>query len=84
MFDVILRTYTMLLCVTIIVYIILPYIANRLRYKSFAVAELNFSLLENIHGWMVVLHGKAYCTGYLTGKVLRHRSICENRETFPP
>ena len=31
------------------------------------VAELNFNLLENIHGWTVALHGKAYCTGYFTG-----------------
>ena len=53
---------------------------NRLRWKSFAVAELNFNSLENICGWMVVLHGKAYCTGYFTGKVSRYRSI---RETCP-
>ena len=62
----------------------LLYIANRSSQKSFAVAELNFNSLEKICGWMVVLHGKAYCTGHFTGKVLRYRSICENRETFPP
>ena len=54
------------------------------RWKSFRVAELNFSSLENIYGWMVVLHGKAYCTGYFTGKVSWYRSICKNCETFPP
>ena len=46
------------------------------------VAELNFNSLENIHGWMVVLHGKAYYTGYFTGKVLRYWSIHENRSTL--
>ena len=30
------------------------YIANCSRWKSFAVAELNFKLLENICNWMVV------------------------------
>ena len=37
----------------------------RMRYckllevgKNFAVAELNCNLLENIHGWPVVLHGQ--------------------------
>ena len=54
------------------------------RWKSFAVTELNFNLLENICGWMVVLHGKTYCTGYFTGKVSRYGSIRENHETFPP
>ena len=54
------------------------------RGRSFAVAGLNFNLLENIRGWMVVLHGKAYCTGYFTRKVSRYWSIRENRETFPP
>ena len=62
---------------------ILPYIANRSRYKSFAVAELSFHSLENIRGWMVVLHGKAYYTGDFTGKILQYQSIRENRKTFP-
>ena len=29
---------------------------NRLRWKSFAVAKLNFNSLENIRGWTIVLH----------------------------
>ena len=33
---------------------------------------------------MVVLHGKAGCTGYFTGKVLLYQSIRENGETFLP
>ena len=39
---------------------LVPYIANRSRWKSFTVTELNFISLGNIRGWMVVLHGKAY------------------------
>ena len=53
------------------------------RWKSFAVAELNFSPLENFRGWTVVLHGQSR-TGYFTEKVLRYRLIRENRETFAP
>ena len=34
------------------------YNANHLRWKSLAVAKLNYILLENICGWMVVLHGQ--------------------------
>ena len=63
---------------------LLPYIANCLRWKCFAVVELNFNSMENIRGWMVVLHGKAYCTGYFTETVSWYRSICKNCETFPP
>ena len=37
----------------------IPYIANRSRWKCFAVAGLNFHSLENIHGWTVVLHGQS-------------------------
>ena len=46
------------------------------------VAELNFSSLENIHGWMVVLHGQAYSTSHFTGKVLRYQSIRETVKLF--
>ena len=53
----------------IVIITLMIYIANHLRWKSFTVAELNYNLLENIHGWMAVLHGKAYYTGYFTGKV---------------
>ena len=34
-------------------------IANCSRSKSFVVAELNCTLLENFHGWTVVLHGQS-------------------------
>ena len=36
----------------------IPYIVNCLRWKSFAVTELNCNSLENIYGWTVVLHGQ--------------------------
>ena len=35
------------------------YIANHLRWKSFAVAKLNYNLLETISGWTVVLYGQS-------------------------
>ena len=60
---------------------------NCSRWKSFAVAELNLNSLENIRSWMVVLHGKAYCTGYFTfhwKSFAVYRLIRENHETFPP
>ena len=47
----------------------IPYIAYRLRWKSFAVEEMNCNSLENICGCMVVLciaQGH-YC--YFSGKV---------------
>ena len=47
-------------------------------------AKLSCHSLENICGWMAVLYGKAYYTGYFTGKVSRYRSIHEKLETFPP
>ena len=34
------------------------YIANRLRWKSFTVVEINCNSLENIHGCMVILYGQ--------------------------
>ena len=34
------------------------YIANRLRWKSFAVAELNCNSLKNICSWTVVMHSQ--------------------------
>ena len=36
----------------------IPYIANRSRWKSFAVVEINCNSLENIHGCMVILYGQ--------------------------
>ena len=41
-------------------------IANRSRWKSFTVVELNCNSLENVHSWMVVCMAKA---DYFTGKV---------------
>ena len=35
------------------------YIANRSRWRSFAVAKLNCNSLENICGWTVVLYGQS-------------------------
>ena len=37
----------------------IPYVANHLRWKSFAVAELNCNSLVNICSWTVVLHGQS-------------------------
>ena len=34
------------------------YIANRSRWKSFAVEKLNCNSLENIRGWMVIFYGQ--------------------------
>ena len=62
----------------------LPYIANCSRWKSFMVAELNFNLLENFHGWTVVLHGQGLLHKLFHWKSLWYRSIHENHETFPP
>ena len=39
--------------------IVLPYIANRSRWISFAAAKLNCNSLENICGWTVVLYGQS-------------------------
>ena len=39
-------------------YILIPYITNRSRWKSFAVTELNCNSLEYTYSWTVVLHGQ--------------------------
>ena len=50
--------------------------------EKFVVAKLNCNLVENIHGWMVVLYGQRH-TGYFTGKFCRYQLIRENCKTFP-
>ena len=45
--------YTQLIMMTWYSYDI-PYIANRSRWKSFTVAELNYNSLENLYSWTVV------------------------------
>ena len=61
------------------------YIANRLRWKSFAVAKLNCNLLESILSWTVVLCGqKPIAQAILLEKFHGYRSIFENRKTFSP
>ena len=42
---------------------------NHSKWKSYAVAKLNWDLLGNIHGWTVVFMAKTYCTGYKSRKI---------------
>ena len=61
------------------------YVANRLRWKSFVVAEMNCNLLENIHSCMcgqTLLH-----RGIITislEKYCGYRLIRKNHKAFPP
>ena len=64
---------------------LIPYIANRLRWKSFVIAKLNCNFLENIHSWTVVLHGQSLFAQAISLEKFRgYLLINKNYETFPP
>ena len=65
--DVAMRSYIILLGK-------IPYIANRLRWKSFA--KLNCNSLENIRRWMVVLYHQS-----LLHRLFHWKSVVTNYST---
>ena len=65
--------------------ILITYIANCSRWKSFAVEEINCNSLENICGCMVVLCGQSLLHRHIiTDSLENFRIHWLIRETFPP
>ena len=81
-----LHTWRIMICLMCISKIIrlwhTPYYINGLRWKNFVVVEINYNLLENIHGCVVVLCGQTLLhrdvITFSPEKFCSYQSACEN------